>query len=254
MTETLVSLTGGFNEYNGETFLNNINVELKAGDVLGIIGPSGCGKSSLLRCMTMLQNLSHGNLTYGGIKVVTDNGEGAVYANSATRKQAHKHFGMVFQDYNLFPHFSVMRNICDPAIHVQKRKRPEVEAEAGKLIAKLGLEGLEKAVPCDLSGGQQQRVAIARALALNPNVLYFDEPTSALDPELTHEVEKVILDLQKTGIAMAVVTHSMSFAEKVANKIAFMDKGAIVEFGDAEQVLNNPKHERTRKFLSSLES
>lgn len=253
MSNTIVELKNATNSFAGKTVLKNINLEISKGEVVGIIGPSGAGKSTLLRCLTLLETLDRGSLRYGQHQVATDDGKRAVYANKNVQQQARSLFGMVFQQYNLFPHFTVMQNICDAPISVQKRDKAEVESRAKELISQLNLNGLENKVPCQLSGGQQQRVAIARALALNPSVLYFDEPTSALDPELTKEFENVILNLRKSDIAMVLVTHAMSFVKNVTDKIAFVLDGEIVEFGSTEQVISSPKHERTRKFLLSPE-
>ena len=159
----------------------------------------------------------------------------------------------MFQNFNLFPHYSVLKNITDAPLHVQKRPKDEVLAAARGLLAKMGLEGKEDMVPCELSGGQQQRVAIARALALDPDVLFFDEPTSALDPELTKDVLKVIRDLAAENMTMVIVTHEMNFARDVADHIVFMDGGVIVEEGPAEQLINNPQHQRTQAFLAKFE-
>ena len=174
----------------------------------------------------------------------------AVYGDKGTLAQARQRFGLVFQSFNLFPHMSVMRNIMDAPLVVQKRDRAEVERQARGLVQKMGLAGCEDKVPCQLSGGQQQRASIARALAMNPQLLYFDEPTSALDPELTGEVLKVLKQLAAEDTTMIVVTHEMAFARDVADRVVFMDGGVIVEEGPAEQVMDAPAHERTREFLS----
>ena len=174
----------------------------------------------------------------------------AEYAKSDVLRRAKMKFGLVFQNYNLFPHYTVLKNIMDAPICVQKRNKEEVERQARELIAKMGLEGNEDKVPCQLSGGQQQRVSIARALCMNPEVVFFDEPTSALDPELTAEVLKVIKKLAAEHMTMVIVTHEMQFARDVADRIIFMDGGVIVEEGPAEQVVNNPQHQRTREFLA----
>lgn len=206
--------------------LHDISLSVEEGEVVAIIGPSGSGKSTLLRCCTGLEKQDSGNITH----------EGRV--------------GLVFQNFNLFPHYSVLKNIMDAPISVQKRNKKEVEAEARKLLEKMGLEEKADAYPCQLSGGQQQRVAIARALALNPSILFFDEPTSALDPELTGEILKVIRELAEEKMTMVIVTHEMSFARDVADRVIFMDGGYIVEEGDPKEVIENPKEERTKQFLA----
>lgn len=248
--------------FGGNQVLNDISLSVSPGEVVAIIGPSGGGKSTLLRCMTLLERLDGGGLWYGGFSAGEDGelavarpagGEPrgrAVYGDKGTLAQARQRFGLVFQSFNLFPHMSVMRNIMDAPLVVQKRDRAEVERQARGLVQKMGLAGCEDKVPCQLSGGQQQRASIARALAMNPQVLYFDEPTSALDPELTGEVLKVLKQLAAEDTTMIVVTHEMAFARDVADRVVFMDGGVIVEEGPAEQVMDAPAHERTREFLS----
>lgn len=239
--------------FGGTEVLRGISLEVERGEAVAIIGPSGGGKSTLLRCMTLLETLDGGALSYGDLAVATEGASGgSVYAKGEELKQARGRFGLVFQNYNLFPHFTVMRNITDAPLRVQKRPAGEVEQRARELIAKMGLEGCEDKVPCQLSGGQQQRVSIARALAMNPEILYFDEPTSALDPELTAEVLRVIKGLAAEQMTMVVVTHEMNFAREVADRVVFMDGGVIVEEGPAEQVIDAPREERTRAFLTRV--
>ncbi len=230
--------------------LRDITLAVEPGEVVAIIGPSGGGKSTLLRCMTLLEQVDAGDVSYGEISVARD----GVYAGKDAMAQARARFGLVFQNYNLFPHFSVLKNVMDAPIHVQKRDRAEVESTARALIDKMGLTGNEEKVPCQLSGGQQQRASIARALAMNPQVVFFDEPTSALDPELTAEVLKVIKGLAAENMTMVIVTHEMGFAREVADRIVFMDGGVIVEQGPARELINNPKEERTRAFLAQRSS
>ena len=231
--------------------LNDITVSVEEGEVVAIIGPSGSGKSTLLRCATMLETMDSGELTYKGEAAARNDENGnSVYASQAELRRIKGYFGLVFQQFNLFPHYSVMKNLCDAPVHVQKRNKAEVEKEALELIAKMGLEGKEKYYPQQLSGGQQQRVAIARALAMNPDILFFDEPTSALDPELTGEILKVIRQLAQEHMTMVIVTHEMAFARDVADRVIFMDGGYIVEEGRPEDVITNPKEERTKRFLA----
>ena len=251
MTDAVVSLESGKKSFGSNQVLKDISLTVNKGDVLAIIGPSGGGKSTLLRCMTLLETLDGGSLAYGDLAVATDAGGRAVYGGKQVLAKAKERFGLVFQNFNLFPHYTVMKNITDPLICVQKMPKEQAEARAVELLAKMGLSGKEAMVPCELSGGQQQRGAIARALAMNPDVLFFDEPTSALDPELTREVLKVIRDLASEHMTMVIVTHEMSFARDVADRIIFMDGGVIVEQGPADQLINNPQHNRTKAFLSN---
>ena len=207
--------------------LKDISLKVDKGEVLCIIGPSGSGKSTLLRCITNLETQDSGIIDFDGT------------------------FGLVFQDFNLFPHHSVMKNITNAPIKVQKRNKDDVYRDARNLLKKLDLSDKEDSYPCELSGGQQQRVSIARALAMNPDILFFDEPTSALDPELTGEILKVIKDLAAEKMTMVIVTHEMSFAKKVADTIIFMDNGFIVENGSPEEVFasDNP---RMKEFLGKF--
>ena len=229
--------------------LKDISLTVKEGEVVSIIGPSGSGKSTLLRCATMLETADGGDIIYCGEAAVKD----SVYAKKEDLKRIKEYYGLVFQNFNLFPHFSVMRNITDAPIKVQGIPKEQAYAEARELLKKMGLEDKENFYPYQLSGGQQQRVSIARALALKPKVLFFDEPTSALDPELTGEILKVIRQLAEENMTMVIVTHEMAFARDVSNRVIFMDGGVIVEQGDPEEVINNPKNERTKQFLSRIQ-
>lgn len=255
MTDTpLVQLEQAKKSFGDTTVLKDISLTVRKGEVVGVIGPSGGGKSTLLRCLTLLETLDAGKLAYGDLIVAENDASGqAVYGSKAVQKEAKARFGLVFQNFNLFPHYPVIKNITDAPLHVQKRPKDEVMPHARELLAKMGLEGTEDKVPCELSGGMQQRVAIARALALDPDVLFFDEPTSALDPELTKDVLKVIRDLAAEHMTMVIVTHEMNFARDVADHIVFMDGGVIVEEGPAAQLINNPQHDRTRAFLAKYE-
>lgn len=234
--------------------LHDISLSIDSGEVVSIIGPSGSGKTTLLRCATLLEKIDGGSIQYLDTVVAQNDENGkAHYLPKKELNQVKSYFGLVFQQFNLFPHYSILKNICDAPINVQKRDKAEVEKEARELLKKMGLEDKADAYPCQLSGGQQQRVAIARALALNPDILFFDEPTSALDPELTIEVLKIIRQLAEEKMTMVIVTHEMSFARAVSNRVIFMDGGYIVEEGDPEQVFGNPTQERTRQFLRSYE-
>ncbi len=248
----VVCLSHARKSFGNTEVLKDISLTVEKGDVLSIIGPSGGGKSTLLRCMTLLETLDAGALSYGDLDVVTTDStySTATYGDKEVIAQAKKRFGLVFQNFNLFPHFTVMRNVTDALISVQKRPKEEALAKGRELLEKMGLFGKEDMVPCELSGGQQQRVAIARALALDPDVLFFDEPTSALDPELTQEVLRVIRELADEHMTMVIVTHEMAFARDVADRVAFMDGGVIVEEGFAKDVIGNPQHERTKAFLT----
>ena len=234
--------------------LKDISMHVDEGEVVSVIGPSGSGKSTLLRCATFLERIDAGEIRYIDKTAVTTGSSGeAEYVSPAELHSIKRYFGLVFQQFNLFPHFSVMKNITDAPLNVQKRPKDEVHAEALELLKKMDLESRANAYPCQLSGGQQQRVAIARALALKPSILFFDEPTSALDPELTGEVLKVIRQLAEEKMTMVVVTHEMPFARAVSNRVVFMDKGVIVEQGDPEKVFGDPSQERTKQFLRNYQ-
>ncbi len=228
--------------------LKDISLSVERGNVLSIIGPSGSGKSTLLRCATFLETAESGDILYDGQYAL----RGGVCASRAELARLRRRFGLVFQNFQLFPHYSVLRNVCEPPL-LQGEDRDEVLERAAALLKKMGLEGKEKAYPCQLSGGQQQRVAIARALAMKPEILFFDEPTSALDPELTGEVLRVIRALAEERMTMVVVTHEMPFARAVSSGVIFMDGGVIVERGEPRQVFDEPREERTRRFLRVLE-
>ena len=230
--------------------LHDISMSVEEGEVVAIIGPSGSGKSTLLRCATLLETMDDGDLIYLGKAAAKSENGHAEYASKKELREIQGCFGLVFQNFNLFPHYSVLKNIMDAPIHVQKKSKQEAAETAKSLLAKMGLTGKEDSYPCQLSGGQQQRVAIARALAMNPSILFFDEPTSALDPELTGEILKVIRQLAQEKMTMVIVTHEMGFARDVADRVIFMDGGYIVEQGDPHEVIEHPKEERTRQFLA----
>ncbi len=226
--------------------LRGISFSVHQGEVLAVIGPSGSGKSTLLRCITHLETVSGGTVSIGGTDMVRE-GE---YAHASVLRSICLKVGLVFQNFNLFPHFSVLRNITEAQIRVLNRSKKKAEKRARELLDKMGLSDKAEAFPFELSGGQQQRVSIARALALDPEVLFFDEPTSALDPELTGEILKVIRDLAQDRMTMVIVTHEMFFARDVADRVIFMDEGVIVEEGPAAAVIGNPESERTKSFLA----
>lgn len=238
-------------EFGGVPVIKDISLSVEQGEILAIIGPSGSGKSTLLRCATMLETIDSGEILYQGQKAAwVENGK-PVSPQKQELKEIQSCFGLVFQNFNLFPHFSVIRNITDAPIKVQKRNKAEVYEEAKELLAKMGLADKAYAYPYQLSGGQQQRVSIARALAMKPKMLFFDEPTSALDPELTGEILKVIKDLAAEHMTMVIVTHEMNFARNVADKIIFMDKGVIAVEGTPEEVFDS-EHARMQEFLGKL--
>ena len=214
--------------FNGVEVLKDISLKVEKGEVLGIIGPSGSGKSTLLRCATGLETADAGEIHYEGT------------------------FGLVFQNFNLFPHYSVMKNITDAPIKVQKRKKEEVYKEARELLKKMGLSDKENAYPCQLSGGQQQRVAIARAIAPKPKLLLLDEPTSALDPEYTNEVLDIVSELEKEGLDFVIVTHEMGFARHACEKAAFLYEGRLLEYEMSEQIFTNPQTNELKRFLSKI--
>ena len=250
----ILEMSGIQKSFGGLEVLKDITLHVDSGEVVSVIGPSGSGKSTLLRCATFLETIDAGEIRYMGQTAATTGDQGkAVYLNHSELNKVKRYFGLVFQQFNLFPHYSVLKNLMDAPVSVQKRPKEEVHKEAMELLRKMNLENRADAYPCQLSGGQQQRVAIARALALKPSILFFDEPTSALDPELTGEVLKVIRQLADEKMTMVVVTHEMPFARAVSNRVIFMDKGVIVEQGHPEEVFGNPREERTVQFLRNYQ-
>ena len=240
--------------FGSQQVLRDISLSVDSGEVVSIIGPSGSGKSTLLRCATFLETVDSGSIRYMDTDAVTTDEYGNCrYLPAAELKAVKRCFGLVFQSFNLFPHFTVLKNVMDAPVSVQKRDKKTVRAEAMELLRKMGLEDKARAYPGELSGGQQQRVAIARALAMKPDILFFDEPTSALDPELTGEVLRVIRQLAEEKMTMVIVTHEMPFARAVSNRVVFMDGGVIVEQGDPESVFGAPQQERTRQFLKKFD-
>ena len=238
--------------FDGNQVLKDISFNVEQGQVVAIIGPSGSGKSTLLRCINQLEKADGGEICVDGTRMFYTDSEKSrvVYASKQELRDIRLKIGLVFQNFNLFPHFNVMHNITEAPIHVLKKPKEEAGKEAMVLLEKMGLTGKEKAYPCELSGGQQQRVSIARALALKPKILFFDEPTSALDPELTGEILKVIKELAKEKMTMVIVTHEMAFARDVANHVIFMDEGVIVEEGSPEDLFGNTRNNRTKQFLA----
>lgn len=239
--------------FDGLHVIKDISLSVKEGEVVSIIGPSGSGKSTLLRCATMLEKMDGGELSYLGEAAAWEEGGKCVYASKAKLKEIRKHFGLVFQNFNLFPHYSVMKNIIDAPISVDGIPKKEAVERAEKLLLQLGLSDKADAYPYQLSGGQQQRVSIARALALQPKMLFFDEPTSALDPELTGEVLKVIKQLAAEHMTMIIVTHEMQFARELSDRIIFMEQGIIQAEGTPEEIFDS-EHERVREFIGKFQS
>ena len=233
--------------------LKDITMSVEENTVVSILGPSGSGKSTFLRCVCMLETVDGGELTYCGEKAVSDNDGKAVYASKERLRKIKDYYSLVFQNFNLFPHYTVLKNLMDAPVHVQKREKGTVCKECMQLLRKMGLEDKADAYPYQLSGGQQQRVAIARALAMKPRILFFDEPTSALDPEITAEILLVLKELAAEKMTMVIVTHEISFARNVSDHIIFMDGGVIVEEGSPKDVIDKPKNARTKAFLKKLE-
>ncbi len=230
--------------------LRDISFDVEKGEAVAVIGPSGSGKSTLLRCINQLEKASGGTIRVCGTDMFAPNEKGkSVYADTKTLREIRLKTGLVFQNFNLFPHMTVLKNITEAPVCVLKKSKTEAEETAMELLRKMGLESKARSYPCELSGGQQQRVSIARALALDPDILFFDEPTSALDPELTGEILKVIKELASEGMTMVIVTHEMGFARDVADKIIFMEGGYIVEQGDSAQLFGENASERVKQFL-----
>ncbi len=233
--------------------LKDISMSVNEGEVVSILGPSGSGKSTFLRCISMLETIGGGSMTYCGQTAVSEKDGKPVYVSKAELNEIKHSFGLVFQNFNLFPHYTVLKNITDAPIHVLKRNKDEVMKEAEVLLKKMGLSDKGDFYPYQLSGGQQQRVAIARALAMKPKMIFFDEPTSALDPELTAEILKVLKELAAEKMTMVIVTHEIDFARSVSSHVVFMDGGMIIEQGKPKDVIDNPSNERTKAFLKKLE-
>ena len=249
----MIKLENLSKSFAGLEVIKNISFTLSEGEVLSIIGPSGSGKSTMLRIITQLERADNGTLSVDGMTMFRSVDGRAVYSKPEELRKIGLKMGLVFQSFNLFPHFSVLRNITEAQRAVLKRDKAEAEDKAMNLLKKMGIADKANQYPFQLSGGQQQRVSIARALALDPEMLFFDEPTSALDPELTREILKVIRELAEEKMTMAVVTHEMHFARAISDYAIFMDKGVIAEEGAPDELFGNPKEERTRKFIASFE-
>ena len=241
--ETLIEVKGLEKHFGKLQVLRGIDEQIHAGEVVVIIGPSGSGKSTFLRCLNLLETPTGGDVIFEGESVMKA---------GKNINQLRERMGMVFQQFNLFPHLSVLENICIAPMKVKKAQRSDIELRALKLLDRVGLGDKAKAYPAQLSGGQKQRVAIVRALAMEPEVMLFDEPTSALDPEMVGEVLDVMKNLAREGMTMVVVTHEMGFAREVGDRVLFMDEGIIMEQGPPEQVFGNPQHPRTQDFLRKV--
>ena len=252
--EIMLSMRGIHKSFGDLSVLRGIDLSLARGQVLAIIGSSGSGKSTLLRCINKLETIDRGSITIRGEKLcwTADGDTSATYASTADERRILMSTGMVFQQFNLFPHMTVIENLIEAPIHVKGQSRDEILPYARELLAKVGLADRENYYPSQLSGGQQQRVAIARALAMKPDIMLFDEPTSALDPELTGEVLRTMRALAAERMTMIVVTHEMAFAREAATNVIFMDSGVIVEQGEPQTFFSAPKEERTKEFLQNM--
>lgn len=249
---TKIKATNIWKKFNNLEVLKGIDLEVNEGEVVAVIGPSGGGKSTLLRCLNKLETIDKGSITIDGEELCRETSGGTEYVkNNDVRRIACK-MGMVFQQFNLFPHMTVLENLIEAPVNVQKRDKAEVIKEAEVLLAKVGLSEKRDVYPRKLSGGQQQRVAIARALAMKPAIMLFDEPTSSLDPELTGEVLRTMRELADEKMTMVVVTHEMGFAREVATKVVFMADGYVQEQGSPEEIFVNPKNERLKSFLKVI--
>lgn len=249
---TKIKATNIWKKFNNLEVLKGIDLEVNEGEVVAVIGPSGGGKSTLLRCLNKLETIDKGSITIDGEELCRETSGGTEYVkNNDVRRIACK-MGMVFQQFNLFPHMTVLENLIEAPVNVQKRDKAEVIKEAEVLLAKVGLSEKRDVYPRKLSGGQQQRVAIARALAMKPAIMLFDEPTSSLDPELTGEVLRTMRELADEKMTMVVVTHEMGFAREVATKVVFIADGHVQEQGSPEEIFVNPKNERLKSFLKVI--
>ncbi|EEQ64141.1 arginine ABC transporter, ATP-binding protein ArtM [Helicobacter pullorum MIT 98-5489] len=242
--EVLLEVQEIVKKFGNTLVLDGVSLEIKKGEVCAILGPSGCGKSTFLRCINGLENINEGKIIFK---------QKDIHQNKTDWRNIRQKIGMVFQNYELFPHLSVLENIILAPTKVQKRSKDEAISQAIKLLNRVGLEHKKDAYPKELSGGQKQRVAIVRALCMNPEIMLFDEVTASLDPEMVKEVLEVIKELAMQGMTMILVTHEMKFAQKVADKIVFFDKGKIVEIATPQEFFTNPKSQRAKKFLNIFE-
>ena len=243
MAEPKIKVTGLKKDFGENHVLRGIDMEIKPGEVVCMIGPSGSGKSTFLRCLNRLEEATSGEILVDGESIT---------GPKADVDRIRRHMGMVFQQFNLFPHYTVKQNLMWAPVELKLKTKEEAEKKALELLERVGLSDKVDAMPRSLSGGQQQRVAIARALCMDPDIMLFDEPTSALDPEMVSEVLDVMRELAEQGMTMVVVTHEMGFAHDVADRVAFFDQGIIQEQGTPEEVIDHPQHERTKSFLSKV--
>lgn len=252
MSESVLKIENIVKRYGDTLALDHVSLSVNQGETVAIIGPSGSGKSTLLRCVNSLERVQSGKITLAGETLVSSESGKTVYANEKQVRKICSDTGMVFQSFNLFPHFTCKKNVWYSPVHVKGENRAEAEKEAERLLSLVGLSDKADVYPNMLSGGQKQRVAIARGLAMKPKIMLFDEPTSALDPEITVEVLNVMKSLAETHTTMLVVTHEMSFAKEVADRVVFMDKGTIVEEGTSEEVFTRPQNQRLKDFLGKM--
>lgn len=253
-TRPLLKIEHMSKAFGDNQVLKDVSLDVHPGEIVSIIGPSGSGKSTLLRCATLLETMDGGSMMYEDDPVcrAIDGEKGASqYVTPAELHRIHQYFGLVFQNFNLFPHYSVLRNLTDAPIRVQKKSRPEAEAKARELLEQFGLSQKEDSYPCQLSGGQQQRVGVARALALSPRILFLDEPTSALDPELTADVLNVLKQLAAAHMTMVIVTHELNFAREVSDRMIFIENGVIVEQGTPDELFGSDKT-RVQEFIGKI--
>ncbi|WP_339375297.1 amino acid ABC transporter ATP-binding protein [Stenomitos frigidus] len=243
MSETIIKTEGLFKSFGKLDVLKDISTEIRQGEVVAVIGPSGCGKSTLLRCMNLLETPTQGHIYFKGEDIT---------APKTNISNVRQHLGMVFQQFNLFPHMTVLQNVTYAPIKVSKLSSDEAKQLGIELLEKVGLQEKADVYPSRLSGGQKQRVAIARALAMKPDVILFDEPTSALDPEMVQEVLEVMKGLAKTGMTMAIVTHEMGFAREVADRIWFLNEGCLAEDAEPDTFFTNPQCDRAKQFLEKM--
>lgn len=249
----ILEMQGVIKKFGDFTALNGVDFQLQEGEVVAIIGPSGSGKSTLLRCINMLELIDAGKIYFQGEMISVEEKRGRLFRKSKRQMDIERrHFGMVFQSFNLFPHYTALENVLSGPRIVNGQRRADVQQKGIALLEQVGLGDKIHNYPSALSGGQKQRVAIARALAMDPKVVLFDEPTSALDPEIVHEVLDVMKALAAAGTTMIVVTHEMEFAHQVANRVVFMDKGEIIEEGPSEQIFTRPQSDRLQRFLSTV--
>jgi polar amino acid transport system ATP-binding protein len=253
MNMNIISVKNLKKKFNDNEVISDLSLSINKGETVSIIGPSGSGKSTFLRCLSNLEKIEGGIIEIEGTAVIGFDSSGKkVNTSKADSSKVFRKLGMVFQNFNLFPHMTVLENIMEGPVHVAKMNKQEAIKVAEKLLIKVGLKDKANSYPCELSGGQKQRAAIARTLAMNPDIILFDEPTSALDPELVGEVLKVIKDLSDENMTMVIVTHEMGFAKEISDRVIFMDQGEIIADTIPEKIFDNPQHTRIKTFINSL--